>query len=81
MGKKIADVNIRKNLCFITFKKKLNPLNKIKYQPRELGKKCDGKFTLTFAVTQVRYDAITTTKRFVKSLLFLVVYQQCNNTL
>ena len=43
--------------------------------------KCNGKFILTFAVTKVRYDDITTAKLFAKNLLFLVVYQRCNNAL
>ena len=50
-------------------------------QPWVLGKKCDHKFILTFATAKVRYDGITTAKVFVKNLLFLVVYQRCNNAL
>ena len=45
------------------------------HQSWELGRKCDSNFILTFVITKVRYDSITTEKIFVKNLLFLVVYQ------
>ena len=54
---------------------------KHKHQPWELEKKCDSNFILTFAVAKVRYDGITTAKIFIKNVLFLVFYQQCNNAL
>ena len=51
-------------------------------QPRDLGKKCDDNFILTFALAKVRYRyGITTAKIFVKNLLFLVVYKRCNDAL
>ena len=46
-----------------------------------IRKKCKSNFILAFAVAKVRYKGIATAKMFVKSLLFLVVYQKCNDAL
>ena len=50
-------------------------------QPWELGKKMLQQFFLAFTIAKVRYDGITSAKNFVKNLLFLVVYQRCNDAL
>ena len=52
----------------------------IEVQPWELGKKCNSNFIL-IAIAKVRYVGITTAKIFAKNLLFLVVYQRCNDAL
>ena len=50
-------------------------------QKWELGKKSDANFILTLAVAKVKYDGIPMAKILVKNLLFLVVYQWCNDAL